>query len=93
MIENEIVKTIVDFALITQVLMIVPCAWRAYRGPSIADRLLAIDLITTLLVSIIILLAVVTGESLLVDLGLALAALAFIATVGMARYISEGRVF
>lgn len=93
MIENEIVEFIVELSLFVTVFLLIPCTYRAYKGPSIADRLLAIDLITTLLISIIVLLAVLNNISFLIDIGVALAALSFISTVALARYIAEGRVF
>jgi multicomponent Na+:H+ antiporter subunit F len=62
-------------------------------GPSAADRLQAIDTITSLLIGIIIVLAILRQEWMFVDVGIALAALGFIGTLALARYISEGKVF
>ncbi len=75
------------------VLLLLPCVYRVYAGPSAADRLQAVDTITTLLIGIILLLAVVQRSSWLVDIGIALAAFGFISTLAIARYLSEGRVF
>jgi multicomponent Na+:H+ antiporter subunit F len=80
-------------ALIVLVTLILPCAYRAAVGPSAADRLQAIDTITTLLIGIIVILALVRQEWMFVDIGIALAAFGFIATLALARYISEGKVF
>ncbi len=93
MIENEIVGTAINIALIIMVALLLPCFYKVWASDDSADRLLAIDLITTLLVGIIILLALVDGATLLVDMGIALAAIAFVGTLALARYISEGRVF
>ncbi len=93
MIENTFVNTVVGLSLIVLVLLAVACVYRAYKGPSIADRLLAIDLITTIIIGIILLLMLLTGPEFLVDIALAMAALTFIGTVALARYVSEGRVF
>ena len=80
-------------ALAALVLMLLPCAWRAFKGPSIADRLQAIDAITVLLIAIIIVLTVLSGVGLFVDVALGLAAFGFVATVGAARFLAEGKVF
>ncbi|MFN8375049.1 MAG: monovalent cation/H+ antiporter complex subunit F [Anaerolineae bacterium] len=80
-------------ALVLLIAMLLPCAYRAAVGPSAADRLQAIDTITTLLIGIIILLAIVQQEWMYVDVALALAALGFIGTLALARYIAEGKVF
>ncbi|MGV2433768.1 MAG UNVERIFIED_CONTAM: monovalent cation/H+ antiporter complex subunit F [Anaerolineae bacterium] len=55
--------------------------------------MLAMDLITTLLASIMVVYAILENQHLLVDIALALSALSFIATLGVGRYVSEGRVF
>jgi multisubunit Na+/H+ antiporter MnhF subunit len=52
-----------------------------------------VDLITTLLIGIIVMLALVEDTQNFVDMAIALAAFAFIGTISIARYISEGRVF
>jgi multicomponent Na+:H+ antiporter subunit F len=80
-------------ALIILVMLIIPCAYRTAVGPSAADRLQAIDTITTLLIGIIIVMAVLRQEWMYVDIGIALAAFGFIGTLALARYISEGKVF
>lgn len=90
---SEIVTLVVQIALTIMVLLLLPVAWRALVGPSAADRLQAIDSITTLLIGIIILLALLQGSSLVIDVALALAAFAFISTLAIARYLAEGRVF
>lgn len=93
MINQDTLELIYDFALVVQVVLLVPCAYRAYIGPTISDRLLAIDLITTLLIGIIVVLALIDNDESLVDIGIAMAALSFIGTLAIARYVSEGRVF
>ncbi len=91
--DNNFVAMVVDGALVTSVLLIIATCYRFIKGPSIADRILALDLITTLLVGTIVLFGVLNGVTFLIDLGIALAALAFISTVALARYVAEGRVF
>lgn len=90
---SEAAHTLLQAALVILVLLLLPCAYRALAGPTPADRLQAIDTITTLLIGIILALTLVLGESLFVDVALALAAFAFVATLALARYLSEGRVF
>lgn len=80
-------------ALVVLVVLIVPCAHRVWIGPSAADRLQAIDAITTLLIGIIIVLALLRETAMFVDVAIALAAFGFIGTIALARYISEGKAF
>lgn len=91
--EMTVLNWFLEIALAVMILLLIQCIYRVLAGPSPADRLQAIDTITTLLIGIIILLAVVGRSGMLVDVGLALAAFGFIGTLALARYISEGRVF
>lgn len=82
-----------QIGLALMVILLLPCAYRVFTGPTAADRLQAVDTITTLLIGIIVLLALVQQASWLVDIGIALAAFGFIATLAISRYLAEGRVF
>lgn len=65
---------------------------RMYKGPTPADRIVALDLITILLVAISSLLALRLGNAAYLDLGLALALIGFLATVGFARYLEKSNI-
>ena len=60
---------------------------RMLKGPTAADRIVALDLITILLVAVSSLLALQLENAAYLDLGLALALIGFLATVGFARYL------
>jgi multisubunit Na+/H+ antiporter MnhF subunit len=83
----------VQAALVVLVVLIVPCAYRVWIGPSAADRLQATDAITTLLIGIIIVLALLRTTAMFIDVAIALAAFGFIGTLALARYIAQGKVF
>ena len=78
-------------ALVICALLLAVCTVRMYLGPTIVDRLQAIDTITTLLIGIIVLLTLRQNHSLFFDAALALAAFAFVGTLAAARAIAEGR--
>jgi len=90
---TPLIQAGLQLALLTLLVLIIPCAYRAWAGPSGADRLQAIDAITTLMIGIIIVLALLQGISMFIDVALALAAFAFIGTLALARYISGGKAF
>ena len=90
---SDFVQIGMQAALVVLVLLILPCAYRVAVGPSAADRLQAVDTITTLFIGIIVVLALLRDTSMFVDIAIALAAFAFIGTLALARYISEGKVF
>jgi len=64
--------------------------WRLVRGPTLADRVVALDLITTLIIGDIVVFAIANDQPLLLDLVLVLALIAFLATVAFAHYIEKG---
>jgi multisubunit Na+/H+ antiporter MnhF subunit len=90
---SSLIQLSVQVALVVLVVLILPCAYRVWIGPTAADRLQAIDTITTLLIGIIIVLALLRDTVMYIDVAIALAAFAFIGTLALARYISEGKVF
>jgi multicomponent Na+:H+ antiporter subunit F len=90
---SPLVQFGIQAALLVLVILIVPCAYRAWIGPTAPDRLQAIDTITTLLIGIIVVLAVLRNTAMFVDVAIAIAAFAFVGTLALARYIAEGRAF
>jgi multicomponent K+:H+ antiporter subunit F len=91
--DNSIISTLINLAIIVMVVLLPFTGWRIYKGAGSADRLLGVDMMTSLLIGIIILLAPLEQTESVIDMGIALAALGFAGTLSIARYISEGRVF
>ena len=75
---NPLFQLSIQAALLILVALIFPCVYRVWIGPSPADRLQAIDTITTLLIGIIIVLALLRDTVMFIDIAIALAAFAFI---------------
>ncbi len=60
---------------------------RVMRGPSLPDRVVALDLVGLLAVSVISVVAIATQKPVLLDSAIALALIAFLSTVAFARFI------
>jgi multicomponent Na+:H+ antiporter subunit F len=90
---NEIIEIITNSALVILVIALIPATYRIWTGPSAMERLQALDLTTTVLVGVIVLLGIVLHNSFIIDIGIALAAFSFVSTLAIARFISEGRFF
>ena len=68
------------------------CAFaRLARGPTRADRVVALDFVTMLLVAFLTLLALAARRDAFLDAAIALALVAFLATVAFARYVAAVR--
>lgn len=66
-------------------LMLVFCLIRAVKGPRIADRLVAVNMMGTLVMVMIALLAVLKDQGYLVDICLIYALISFLAVVVLTR--------
>lgn len=64
---------------------------RMAMGPSLADRLVALDMLTVLMAAFAGVFAVASGEPVYLDAAIALALAGFLGTVALARY-AERRV-
>jgi len=66
---------------------------RIVIGPTLSDRVLALDLMTVVAMGFVGAVAIRTGLTLYLDIAIALALLGFLATLAFARYIlSRGRM-
>ncbi len=62
---------------------------RVLRGPTLADRIVALDLVAYLAIGFLGTYAVLADESTYIDAALVLGLLAFLGTVAVARYIER----
>ena len=60
--------------------------YRIAKGPSLADRVVALDMMTVTIISFCGVYAVVMDEPSLLDVAIVLALVGFLATVALARY-------
>lgn len=77
-------------ALPLLVLAVLLAVFQLMRGPSVPARVVALDLIATLVMGIIGVYAIATDEAVLLDLVVVLALLSFMGTVAFARYVERG---
>jgi multisubunit Na+/H+ antiporter MnhF subunit len=89
----ELLREVATVAIALHVGMLAIAVWRIWRGETVVDRLIGVDLITTLLISILVLLSIIQRDSIYIDLALALAALGFISTIALAKYLADEQMF
>lgn len=66
-------------------LMLIVCLVRAIIGPRIADRLVAVNMITTMVMAIVSILVILMDEGYLVDICLIYAMISFLAVVVLTK--------
>jgi multicomponent Na+:H+ antiporter subunit F len=68
---------------------LVLAALRAMRGPTLPDRVVGLDTVTTLMIAFAAAFAIESGEAAFLDIAIALALVAFLTTVAFARYVER----
>lgn len=67
--------------------------WRLLRGPSLPDRILALDTLYINAVALLVLLGIAFDSPLYFEAALLIALLGFIGTVALCRFVRDGRLF
>ena len=80
-------------AAIILVLAALIAIYRAIKGPTLPDRLVAIQVIGTATLVVLVLIAYITQQPLFVDIALTYALLNFLVAVIAARYMITGEIF
>ena len=66
--------------------------WRVIKGPTLPDRVVALDMLVGIVIGFIALIAIRTGFTLYIDIAISLGLVGFLATVAFARFIlAQGR--
>ncbi len=83
------------FSLIINLVFVLLCVaiflafLRLVRGPSLPDRVISLDLITSLVVGFICTYAIATGQRVFLDIAIVLALISFLGTVAFAQYVER----
>jgi len=62
---------------------------RLLKGPTIEDRIVAFDILTSIAIAFLSVYAVKSNETTIIDIGIILALLAFLGTVAFAYYLER----
>ena len=89
--------TTLDLSLVATVLIAVLAlalalaAWRMLRGPGYADRFVALDMLTAVVVCMAALTALTTGRGAFLDIALGVALINFASTCAFAAFLERRR--
>lgn len=83
-------ESIIHIALICISLSMVGLIYRVIKGPSMADRVVALDAIGINLVAIIALISIALHTNAFLEIILLIGILAFIGTVAFSKYLEKG---
>ena len=79
------------YCLVVLAVCLVLSLYRILRGPSVADRVAATDLMTSCIMAIVLVAGMIASTRVFMDVVLALALLGFFGTVAFAKYLIAGR--
>ncbi|MEM1223349.1 MAG: monovalent cation/H+ antiporter complex subunit F [Verrucomicrobiota bacterium] len=85
----EVPHLVVVLAQIIVCLAMFLSAWRVWKGPTVMDRVAALDLFASLIMTQFILLVFSSGFISYLDVATAIAIVSFLATVAFARYLER----
>lgn len=74
------------------ILSCILCLYRIWRGPTGADRIVAIDILGIMIIGLCAILTISTNRTWYIDIGIAWALQSFISTLALSKYL-EGRDF
>ncbi|GKV66607.1 MULTISPECIES: Na(+)/H(+) antiporter subunit F1 [unclassified Sporosarcina] len=78
--------------LVLIILSMLGLLYRVWKGPSVPDRLIALDAIGVMLISAIALLSILFDTPFFIDVILLIAIMSFIGTVSFSKFIERGEI-
>jgi len=87
---NDLLETSSYASMVILMIAMALAFYRVIRGPSLPDRIIALDLVATVVVGILCIHAIRTDAHVYLTAGIALALIAFIGTVALALFIRRG---
>ena len=83
-------ETILNLAVIIIMIAIGLGIYRLVKGPTVVDRVIALDLLTLITIALIVMIALVTSRFIYVDVALVYGLLSFLSVLAVARYLEKG---
>ena len=82
--------TVILLSLMLMTLSLCLVFARLYIGPSLPDRVVALELFSSMIVGIIGVVAIATDVPSLLDVAIVMALMSFMAAIGFARFLERG---
>lgn len=64
---------------------------RVFKGPNVADRVIALDLIITIGIGVVAAYSIRSGQALFLEVAMIFALIAFLGTIAYSFYLSKGK--
>ncbi|MCA9958810.1 MAG: hypothetical protein KC413_08555 [Anaerolineales bacterium] len=90
---EAILTAVLYGSLLLHIGMIAVTMWRVWRGENVIDRLIGADLLSTFTLAILVLIALISQQSIYIDVALGLVALGFVGTIALSKYLADEQMF
>ena len=88
----SLLATVLPWAIGAFVLALALSTWRLLRGPSLPDRILALDTLYINTIALLVLLGMQLGTELYFEAALMIAMLGFVGTVVLSKFVMRGDI-
>ena len=88
----NLLATVLPWAAGAFVVALVLSGWRLLRGPTLADRILALDTLYVNSVALLVLIGIYFDTALYFEVALIIAMMGFVSTVALAKYLLRGDI-
>jgi multicomponent Na+:H+ antiporter subunit F len=89
---NNILTIVLHASLVIHLGLVGICVYKVWRGENSVDRLVGADVIGTIALAVLVLIGLIEKNSIYIDAAVGLAALSFIGSIALAKFIAERRV-
>jgi multicomponent Na+:H+ antiporter subunit F len=89
---SEIIRIFLHIGIVFLAITMIICLIRAVRGPKLADRIVATNMICVKTILLIVMVAMYIGEGFLVDIALVYSLLSFLAVIVLTRFMLKVKI-
>lgn len=90
---ENILITVLYISLVIHIGLMAIALWRVWQGENVIDRLMGFDLLGALTIAVLVLLSLIGRRIIYIDVALGLAALSFVGTIALAKYVADEQMF
>jgi multicomponent K+:H+ antiporter subunit F len=87
-----ILPTLLPWVMAALTLALALNGWRLFKGPALADRILALDTLYVNALALVVVVGIWQGSKLYFELAVLVGLLGFIGTVALAKYLVRGDI-
>ncbi len=90
---TTLLTAVLSLSLLIHIILLAVAVWRIWRGENVVDRLIGVELVSTLTLAMLALISLVLRDSIYIDVALGLGALGFIGTIVLSKYVADEQMF